>query len=250
MDKGNNTNIKNSNKKSWFKKHKILTVIGCFILFFIIVSAANGGSSTKNSSTNSGSSSSSKTSSATATSNNTTTKNNVRKVVGTAVTLGAGTFTGGKDVVVGLYDVTTGSGQSGNFIVSGADSYNEILGVSDGQGVSKVRVKISNDDKISISGLSNVIFTPVTTEFATTYATTTLYAGTFTVGEDVVAGRYTVAPGSNESGNFIVSGADIYNEILGSDTSMGEVPSASVTLADGDVISIYGMNQVTLTPSK
>ena len=38
-----------------------------------------------------------------------------RQVKGAAVTLGAGTFTGGKDVQVGLYDVTPGAGQSGNF---------------------------------------------------------------------------------------------------------------------------------------
>jgi|GEM_PF-6195187 len=32
------------NKDNWFKKHKILTVIGSIILFFIIVGAASGGS--------------------------------------------------------------------------------------------------------------------------------------------------------------------------------------------------------------
>src|SRR2546421_413252 len=83
----------------------------------------------------------------------------------------------GKDVEAGLYDVTTTSGQSGNFYVNGSDSYNEILGVSDGQGVPKIRVQISDGDEIQVSSLSKVIFTPVSTPYSTAYATTTLYAG-------------------------------------------------------------------------
>src|SRR5437763_7827042 len=83
-----------------------------------------------------------------------------RQVQGTATTLGAGTFSAGKDVAVGLYNVTPGAGQSGNFMVEGTDSYNEILGSG---GVPKVRVKISNGDTITISSLSQVTFTPVTT---------------------------------------------------------------------------------------
>ena len=58
----------------------------------------------------------------------TTTTIPARTVKGTAMTLGAGDFTGGTDVKSGLYDVTAGPGQSGNFVVQGTDSYNEILG--------------------------------------------------------------------------------------------------------------------------
>ncbi len=43
------------------------------------------------------------------------TASNARKVTGTLVTLGAGSFLGGSDVKAGLYDVTPGPGQSGNF---------------------------------------------------------------------------------------------------------------------------------------
>jgi hypothetical protein len=170
-------------------------------------------------------------------------------VTGTATTLGAGTFTGGKDVAVGLYDVTPGSGQSGNFIVSGTDSYDEILGVSDGQGVPKVRVQISTGDSIQISGLSQVVFTPVTAAFVTTHTTTTLYAGTFTVGQDIGAGRYVATPGAGESGNFIVTGSDSVDEILGGSSADGGVPSVTTNLTKGDAIQISGLSQVTLTPS-
>lgn len=166
----------------------------------------------------------------------------VRQVQGKTTTLGAGTFSGGKDVPVGLYDVTA-PGQSGNFIVTGTDSYNEIFG----QGVTKIRVQISDGDKIELSGLSRVTFTPVSTPFVTTYKAVTLYAGTFIVGQDIAPGRYvaTTTPGS--SGNFIVSGQDDVNEILGQN-GFGGVPSVTTDLTDGDVITISGLGQVTMTP--
>jgi hypothetical protein len=174
----------------------------------------------------------------------------VRKVTGTATTLGAGSFSGGKDVAVGLYDVTGGAGQSGNFIVSGTDSYDEILGSAGAAGgVPKVRAQISTGDQIQISGLSTVVFTPLTAPFVTTHTTTNLYAGTFIVGQDVGSGRYVATPAAGQSGNFIVSGTDSYDEILGSAGAAGGVPSLSVTLSDGDIISISGLSQVTLTAS-
>ena len=172
-----------------------------------------------------------------------------RQVEGTAVTLGAGTFSGGQDVAVGLYNVTTAAGQSGNFIVTGTDNYNEILGVSDVQGVPSVRAQITSGDQIQLSGLSSVTFTPVTTSFVTTHTAVTLGAGTWVVGQDIGAGRYVATPGAGQSGNFIVTGNDSYNEILGSDASMDEVPNVTATLTDGDVVQISGMSQVTMTPT-
>jgi hypothetical protein len=171
-----------------------------------------------------------------------------RKVTGVAKTLGAGTFAGGTDVAVGLYVVTTGAGQSGNFIVTGTDSYDEILGgASADGGVPKVRVQISTGDQIEISGLSSVHFAPVSSPYLTTHATGTLYAGTFTVGQDIGAGRYVATPGGGQSGNFIVSGNDSYDEILGGPSADGGVPNLTVSLANGDVIDISGLSQVTLT---
>jgi hypothetical protein len=170
-----------------------------------------------------------------------------RKVTGTAKTLGAGTFTAGRDVAVGLYVVTTGAGQSGNFMVNGTDSYNEILGASAYGGVPKIRVQISTGDQIQISGLSRVTFTPVSSPFLTTHATTRIYAGTFVVGQDVGAGRYVATPGAGQSGNFMVGGTDSYNEILGGPSAYGGVPSVSVSLTNGDIISISSLSQVTLT---
>jgi hypothetical protein len=171
-----------------------------------------------------------------------------RQVKGALVTLGAGSFAGGSDVAVGLYDVTTAAGQSGNFVVSGTDTYNEILGPDGiGDGVPTVRAQISNGDQIQISGLSNVTFTPVSTPLVTSHTTVNLYAGTWNVGQDIGAGRYVATPGAGQSGNFIVSGTDTYNEILGGGSSVGGVPSVSVSLSKGDVITISSLSQVVMT---
>lgn len=236
---------------NWFKKHKVLTVIIALFVFGIIVAATSNNKTptTTNNSTSTSANTPASTSS-TKSSTQPASKPATRQVKGTAVTLGAGTFTGGKDVAVGLYDVTGGAGQSGNFSVSGTDEYNEILGTDQSMSeVPKVRVQISSGDQIQISGLSSVTFTPVTTPFSTAHATTNLYAGTFTVGQDIGAGRYVVTPGSGQSGNFSTTGSNEYNEILGSDKSLDEVPSVSVSLSDGDVIALSGMSQVTFTPS-
>ncbi len=171
-----------------------------------------------------------------------------RQVKGTAVTLGAGNFTGGTDVAPGLYDVTTGPGQSGDFIVHGTDSYNEVLDSSGSQGVPKIRVQISNGDLIQISSLSQVIFTPVSTPLVTTHTAVTLYAGTWTVGQDVGPGRYGATPGTGHSGKFIITSEGV-NVILGGNPSLGGVPSVTFNVQNGDVIEISGLEQVTLAPS-
>ena len=132
--------------------------------------------------------------------------------------------------------------------MTGTDEYNEILGSNGGVGgVPMVRAMISSGDQIMISGLSAVTFAPVTAPLNDSHATTNLYAGTWTVGQDIGAGRYVATPGAGQSGNFSVTGNDEYNEILGGDASTGGVPSVTVTLTKGDVIAISGLSQVTMT---
>jgi hypothetical protein len=169
-------------------------------------------------------------------------------VKGTAVTLGSGDFTGGTDVVPGLYDVTTGAGQSGDFIVTGSDWYHDRLDSSGTQGVPEIRVRISTGDQIRISGLSEVIFTPVSTPLVTTQSPVTLYAGTWTVGQDLGPGQYVATPGAGESGKFMIRSEGV-NQILGGDPSRGGVPSLTFSVKNGDVIKISGLAQVALTPS-
>ncbi len=243
-------NHKTKQSDNWFKDHRALSIIGGIIFLIIIISVANGNSKPTNTTSITSTAPSSTKPSTPVVTAKPAAKVATRQVTGTAVTLGAGTFTGGKDVANGLYDVTAGAGQSGNFSVSGTDSYDEILGTDSSlSAVPKIRVQISTGDQISISGLSSVTFTPVTTPFVTTRTTTNLYAGTFTVGQDVAAGRYVVTPGSGQSGNFSTTGSSSYDEILGNDKSLDEVPSLTVTIYKGDVVAISGMSQVTFTPS-
>jgi hypothetical protein len=152
-------------------------------------------------------------------------------------------------VAPGLYDVTAGAGQSGNFIVQGTDSYDEVLGgdVSSGD-VPEVRAQISAGDQIQISSLSQVIFTPVSTPYVTTQTPVTLYAGTWTVGQDLGPGRYVATPGTGQSGNFIISNENV-DEILGGDPSSGDVPNVTFTVQNGDTIDISSLSQVMLNPS-
>ena len=240
--------------KNWFVKHKVLSVIAALVVIGIIISAATMKSPKTNVSNTAGTTTaktSPKSTTATTTSKTSTPQ---RQVKGTAVTLGAGTFTGGKDVAVGLYDVTAGAGQTGNFIVDASDgtnTYNEVLGAASDGNVTKIRTQINSGDQIQLSGISSVTFTPVTAAFVTSKATTDLYAGTFIVGQDIGAGRYVVTPASGESGNFIVDSSDgtnTYNEVLGA-ASDGDVPSVTATLNTGDEITLSGIDQVIFTPT-
>ena len=166
-----------------------------------------------------------------------------RKVTGKATTLGSGNFSV-KDIPAGLYDVAAGKGETGNLNVTGADAhYIEILGGP--VGVPKIRVTISDGDTIELSGLSRVTFTPVTTPFVTTHTAATLYAGTWTVGEDVGSGRYVAAPGAGQTGNFTIMNEGVI-EILGGPVG---VPNVTFEAKDGDVIDISGLSKATLTPA-
>ena len=210
----------------------------------IIAGVAGGGKATSNSSSGSDKSVS------TSKSNDTSKK--TRKVTDESTDLTEqGTFTGGKDIPVGLYDATAADG-TGNFTITRSDGnldINEILGVEEGQGVEKTRVNIKEGDKIELQSINKAHFEPVTSSFVTSLQTTNIYAGDWVIGEDVYSGRYIVTPGSG-SGNFVVydatTGLPKTNEILGTNG----VKQVTVDLSDGDRISVSSLNQVTLTPSK
>ncbi len=168
-----------------------------------------------------------------------------RVVQGVAKTLGAGNYLGGTDVAPGLYNVTVGPGQSGFFTVQGTDSYDERLG--DG-GVPEVRARISTGDQIAIGRLFQVNFTPVTTPYVTTHIRVTLYAGTWTVGQDLGPGRYVATPGLSQKGTLVIATEDV-DATLAGNPNQGGRPNVTFTVKTGDVIAISQMSQVTLTPT-
>ncbi len=251
-------------RKNWFVRHKILSgVLGILVLIVVIASATSGsgkgtggttvaaatgatGGTSPSSSTAPSATTAPAASTTTTTAPTTTTTVPHRVVTGKRTTLGAGNFAVGQDIPAGLYDVTAAAGQSGNFIVNGADSYDEILGTAEGMGIPKVRVQLRSGDKIQISGLSSVVFSPVTTPYVTTVKTVDLYAGTWFVGKDLAPGRYVATPGHGQSGNFIID-AEGVDEILGTADGMG-VPNVTVTVHKGDVIQVSGLSTVVMTP--
>lgn len=219
-----------------YKKWKLCIVCIIFVFIFCIASCGT------NTNTNTNKNTAGKTPAASA---------KHREIIGKSADLGAGTFKGGKDIVVGLYDVTPKDGQ-GNFTVTSSRGdllINEILGSTQGLGVNKVRVRISDGDEVKIQGISKTHFEPVSAPFITAVKNTNLYSGRFTTGEDIAAGRYkAVAPSG--SGNFIVydkNNLPVTNEILGGDLGVKDV---TVDLKDGDIIAISSLNQVNLTPVK
>jgi hypothetical protein len=163
-----------------------------------------------------------------------------------ATTLGAGTFTVGKDVQPGRYVITAVSG-SGNFTVTNPDGslwVNEILGNTgmSGMGVPSITSDLGEGDLIEISGISQVNFTP-----ATTKKSTTLTTGDWVVGVDIPAGSYVATPAdASTSGNFQVLTSDgtiATNEILGDAGGFG-VSNVTVNLSQGDVILISSIPTV------
>jgi hypothetical protein len=80
----------------------------------------------------------------------------------TLTTLGAGTFYVGKDITTGRYVVST-TNTGGNFFVydpSGMPVVNEMLGKDTEMYVNNITIELVEGQKIEISGLNAVKFTP------------------------------------------------------------------------------------------
>jgi uncharacterized protein YjdB len=152
----------------------------------------------------------------------------------------SGTWAIGTDIQPGRYAITPDGG-AGNFMVYSEDGrlvVNDILGADD-FGVPLIEATIPNGGSVYISGLENVIFTPVGR-----YLRTTLPTGIFEVGLDIAPGSY-LASSTSYSGNFIIysaSGRLKTNEILG--TSDIAVSKVKVELENGDSIRISGLDTV------
>lgn len=158
-------------------------------------------------------------------------------------TLNTGTFTAGKDLPIGRYICTPTSG-SGNFIVTENDIpvINEILGGTENLGTPSVTDDFKDGQKIQISGLKGVKFTPAETKLKTELTT-----GKWEVGLDIEPGNY-VAGVKSGNGNFFVyrGGVPIVNEILGENDSLS-VPNVTIDIKNGDIIQISGLTNVTFT---
>ncbi len=80
---------------------------------------------------------------------------------------------------------------------------------------------------------------------------TALGSGTFTVGQDLPAGRYVITPKAGENGNLSATTSDdplAINAILGTADGLG-VPTYTATMTKGEVVKISGLSQVKFTPA-
>ncbi len=157
--------------------------------------------------------------------------------------LNTGTFMVGTDIPAGRY-VIHGDGSGNLFIYdeAGMPYINEILGGGD-LGVDTVTTDIQDGDKIEISGINKVTFTPAETKLYKD----TLTTGNWIAGIDFPAGRYDVSS-EDGNGNFFVynkSDFPVVNEILGGG-DIG-VEKVTVNLEEGYKITISGMKSVKFT---
>ncbi|GEO64423.1 hypothetical protein [Companilactobacillus nantensis] len=82
----------------------------------------------------------------------------------------------------------------------------------------------------------------------------TLIPGSYKVGStELKPGRYTITSTDGSSGNISSTPkrslhGDSINEILGSETDYGQVPSVTATLAKGDKVKIEGLTSASFTP--
>lgn len=165
------------------------------------------------------------------------------------IELFSGEWVVGEDISAGRYEITSTS-TSGNFVVmneSNLPIVNEILGDNAfDMGVSSITIDLSKGQIINISGMDDVLFTPIESSLKEG----SLTAGTWIVGTDVKAGKY-IATTPKGSGNLVVTSNSIpvVNEILTSDkdSSMGlGVEKVQLSLKEGQVIIVSGVNEVYL----
>lgn len=161
------------------------------------------------------------------------------------VTLKAGAYEVGKDVMPGYYTVTlTGTGKIDIYDANG----NELLqgSVSEGSstGTATVKVQLNQGEKIDLSGFEEAKLTPYVHKYLST-----LNEGTYTVGDSVKAGKYTIdIPAGAGSVSVLNSlGIPVYNEMTTEGQNNNEAQKVNLDLQNGDIININGINGVKLS---
>lgn len=227
-------------KKWWFWVIIVIVVIGA------IGNSAGSGSSSDSSSSSSNDKQTTSVQSTNKSNNKSDVKPKSDKNTAKAVTLGAGTFTVGKDIQPGRYVIkaTAGSGNLGSE-GGGDEDINVILGdtVDNDLGqVTSYTADLKKGEKIEISGIDQTSFTPTP---SSRKFLTTLSAGSWVVGKDIKPGRYLIKA-TEGSGNLTSSNGDI-NEILGTtkDTDLGQVTEVTTDLSDGQILNT-DLQQITL----
>lgn len=175
--------------------------------------------------------------------------------VGVGTTLGLGAFTvgAGKDVVPGLYSISPGSQQSGNFsLTSQSGNFSVILDniAADPYGTSTAWIFLAAGDTFQISGnrLKTVTFTPVPIASTDPPILAKLYNATFYVTASdprkVDPGKRLVHSAPNETGSILIISKDYKIKYSQTVNSTGFVAD----LVEGDRVAEANLSQVIFGP--
>lgn len=176
---------------------------------------------------------------------------------GVAATLGPGTFTvgTGKDVVPGLYAVSPGPQQSGNFdITSSAGNFSVILDniAADPYGTNTAWTLLAAGDKLQLSGdrLKTATFTPVLVASTDPPILAKLYNGSFNVSatdtRGIAPGRHLAYSNPGATGDILVISKDYrikYSRTLDHTGFM-------VDLAEGDRVAGANLDAINFGPTQ
>lgn len=165
--------------------------------------------------------------------------------VNTAVqaTIYTGSWTVPEEIQPGHYTITAEAGSGNLFIYDEKDNLetNEMLGSDTDLYIDSYTTYLEDGYRIEISGIDSVLLTPTDPTLSTSKG-----SGIYIVGQDIPAGSYNATAVSG-SGNFFVyssAGRLKTNEMLGVGDTDFYVSKVKVTLKDGDVVEISGLNQV------
>jgi len=161
------------------------------------------------------------------------------------VTLGSGTFTAGIDIPIGRYLATTTENSFGSVVVyelgTSYPEISEVLGnFSDTANVPSIALTLVQNQKIEITGLNIVHFTPLQTELKTELTT-----GEWDVGLDIAPGTYTISSKDGLSGSVtILDGNNPVGYAKLGNNGTDDQQSAVVTLKQGQIIRISNIPTV------
>jgi hypothetical protein len=169
-------------------------------------------------------------------------------------TLGPGTYVVGSDknIVPGLYSLSPGSQQHGNFTILSSTASHSVILDDNTDGVTNTKeawAQLSTGDKVQISGgnLSTVNFRAVVTSTSAQSALAKLYDDVFTVTDTphrTNPGRYFVTDSQDKDAYILIVDKDHnikYNEPLNGTGFLA-------TLEDGDQIATINMTTYLMKP--
>jgi hypothetical protein len=161
--------------------------------------------------------------------------------------LSSGHWRVGTDIPPGRYVISAvrGTGNISSLKRDGSRGINEIFSayLTTGLRVGTVTTDLEVNEIITIEHLGNVSFVPAATGLRTTVS-----SGTWIVGIDIPAGSFTLtnARAGEQGAVSILTGDTVTrNEILGKIRGVGR-DTLPLTLKDGQVLSIHGLNRVVL----